>query len=266
MPKRKDKTKSKYRIKSKNNKNKNKNSINIKIIGGQGGGGGGSSSHIPYHAPHHQDIDYDRIRNIFYQPNPRSPLTQESVNPPPVHQAVDITPNVSTYQNMQLTPNESKSRQTTPQEMRTARSRPFDYDDFTNVGQFSAQTAPIVNPMYARKKDDDDEFDINDWQTTSISSTFNTPAIYKEPTQFVLSKEELQNVKLKSIHERYKDTEPVKNEKRKKEKNDLSNASYKEFKELSAHCKDLGNNKKYKNNIDDKKKMVDFINKNTKTG
>lgn len=275
MPKRKDKTKSKYRIKSRNNKNKNKNSINIKIIGGQGGGGGGagsSSSHIPYHASHHQDIDYDRIRNIIHQTAPRSTLTQESVNPPPVHQAVDITPNVSTYQNMQLTPNELKSNQRTPPANTPPRTPPrttaFDYDDFTNVGQMSAQTVPMVNPMYARKNDDDDddEFDINDWQTTTISKNLNTPAIYKEPQQFVLSKEELQNIKLKSIHDKYKDTEPVKNETKRKEKNDISNASYKEFKELSAHCKELGNKKEYKNNQKDKAKMIEYINKHTKTG
>ena len=148
MPKRKDKSKSKYRIKSRNNNNKNKNSINIKIIGGQGGGGGGagSSSYIP-HPSHHQDIDYDRIRNILYQPNPRSTLTQETVNPPPVHQAIDITPNVSTNQNVQLTPSEIKPLT----KLRTS----FDYDENRNVGLMSAQTAPMVNPMHFKKEDDD---------------------------------------------------------------------------------------------------------------
>lgn len=77
MPKRKDKSKSKskYRIKSKNNKNKN--TINIKIIGGQGGGGGGSS-YIP-HPPHHQNIDYDRIRDILHQASPRSSLIPNTI-------------------------------------------------------------------------------------------------------------------------------------------------------------------------------------------
>ena len=168
---------------------------------------------------------------------------------------------------MQLTPNELKS---TPPPNTPPRSPPrttaFDYDDFTNVGQMSAQTMLTSNPMYARKKDDDDEFDINDWQTTGISKNLNTPAIYKEQQQFVVSKEELQNVKLKSIHDKYKDTEPVKNEIKRKEKNDISNASYKEFKELSAHCKELGNKQEYKNNQKDKNKMIEYINKHTKTG
>ena len=142
MPKRKDKSKSKTRIKSKNNKNKNKNTINIKIIGGQGGGGGGggaTSSHIP-HPSHHQDIDYDRIRNILHQTAPRSTLTKEAENPPPVYQALGGEPNYSTFQNMQMTPNERVSRTTA-----------FDYADASTIGKMSAQTTPIVNLMHLKK-------------------------------------------------------------------------------------------------------------------
>jgi hypothetical protein len=169
MPKSKDKIKSKIKNKSKNNKNKNKNknknTINIKIIGGQGGGGGGggASSHIP-HAPHHQDIDYDRIRNIIHQAAPRSTLTQETVNPPPVHQAVDITPNVSTYQNMQI----PRTQLYTPPHSPPQRTTAIDYDTNINVGQMSAQTAPIVNSIFFKK---DDELDSNDQEESNLNIT-----------------------------------------------------------------------------------------------
>ena len=252
MPKRKDKSKSKskYRIKSKNNKNKN--SINIKIIGGQGGGGGGagsSSSHTPYHPSHHQDIDYDRIRNIFYQPNPRSPLTQESVNPPPIHQAVDITPNVSTNQNMQIT----------PKELRTVKTKAFDYTPTSKVGKMISQTPPVTSEMYFNNNNDI-------WLKSPKINLNNEDDFDDENINTELMEVSKDDKVLKNLYDKYKDDTTVKTKIKKVEKSDVDKANYKEYIELKAQCKAAGNSKDYQDNQKDKTAMLKWLKKNTKSG
>ena len=184
MPKKKDKSKSKskYRIKSKNNKNKN--SINIKIIGGQGGGGGGSSSYIP-HVPHHQDIDYDRIRNILHQSSPRSSLIPNSIQTPPIDQAVNTTPNE---------PNDNKKETT-----------PFDNEDNKSVGEMSDGIPLVVNPMYMRTttKSDIQEAPVTNLNNELIKKEFddNRKKIYED------KQVELEKItkKLKKENEIYKE-------------------------------------------------------------
>ena len=250
------KRKYKNKIKNKSKNNKNKNIINIKRIGGQGGGGGGggaTSSHIP-HAAHHQELDYDRIQNIFSQLHPRSTLTSETVQPPPVHQAVNITPNVSSHQNTQLTPDE----------LRTSRIQ-FHVQPATlkvPLSQLSSQTAPITNTSkfkHTVKRVHVPTYNHEEVQEPDVAKIESFYEQKPEAINITNPQHESQEEILKKIYNKYKDVTPIKKVIKKAATQDYKKARYQTFKDIHKQYKELGGTQKFSQKKEDVKIFREYI-------